>query len=99
MEQWNNVELTSINKKSYTLNHEYDGAQKQAKANSTTTTSEATPNTNGNDAVLEPGSDIKPNLKLEDVEPLVRRLYGITISEVKELLAYDDRNYFIKEDW
>ncbi|XP_017855197.1 hydroxylysine kinase isoform X2 [Drosophila busckii] len=98
MEQWNNVELTSINKKSYTLNHEYDGAQKQAKANSTTTTSEATPNTNGNDAVLEPGSDIKPNLKLEDVEPLVRRLYGITISEVKELLAYDDRNYFIKED-
>lgn len=120
MEQWNNVELTSITKKSYTLNHDYDDAEKlnqnQNKANNgdtttPTTTSHSSPSKNGNtieggnstsassDAVLQPGSDIKPKVRDEDVEPLVRRLYGITVSEQKELIAYDDRNYLIKEDW
>lgn len=122
MEQWNNVELTNITKKSYTLNHDYDDAEKlnqnQNKANNgvattttTTTTSQSSPSKNGNiieggnstsassDGVLQPGSDIKPKVRDEDVEPLVRRLYGITVSEQKELIAYDDRNYLIKEDW
>lgn len=122
MEQWNNVELTNITKKSYTLNHDYDDAEKlnqnQNKANNgvtttttTTTTSHSSPSKNGNtieggnstsassDGVLQPGSDIKPKVRDEDVEPLVRRLYGITVSEQKELISYDDRNYLIKEDW
>jgi len=34
----------------------------------------------------------------DDVESLLRRLYGITISEVKEIIAYDDRNFLVKED-
>lgn len=112
MEQWNNVELTSITKKSYTLNHDYDDAEKlnqnQNKANNgETTSSTSSPSKNGNtteessssDVVLQPGSDIKPKVRAEDVEPLVRRLYGITVSEQKELISYDDRNYLIKEDW
>ncbi|EDW04088.1 hydroxylysine kinase [Drosophila grimshawi] len=114
MEQWNNVELTSITKKSYTLNHVYDGAQKlnSGKANETTTTTPTTSTTttttsatNGKesapaegDGVLQPGSDIKPKIEPENVEPLVRRLYGITVSELKELNAYDDRNYWIQAD-
>lgn len=110
MEQWNNVELTSITKKSYTLNHDYDGAQKLTKVNespnATATNGNGSGNANGNginppdsSQVLQPGSDIKPKLQLEQVEPLVRRLYGITVSELKELKAYDDRNYLILEDW
>jgi len=110
MEQWNNVELTSITKKSYTLNHDYDNAEKSNKANDTVSTPKNS-NSNGNgnvndqvpvndgDKVLQPGSDIKPKIKPEDVEPLVRRLYGITVSELKELISYDDRNYLIQEDW
>ncbi|XP_030556679.1 hydroxylysine kinase [Drosophila novamexicana] len=110
MEQWNNVELTSITKKSYTLNHDYDGAERLNKVNETTGTAgteDTATNGNGNgnvsnppesNVVLQPGSDIKPKMQPEHVEPLVRRLYGITISELKELNAYDDRNYLIQED-
>ncbi|XP_060651943.1 LOW QUALITY PROTEIN: hydroxylysine kinase [Drosophila nasuta] len=109
MEQWNNVELTSITKKSYTLNHDYDDAAKPNKANDTDSAPQnSNGNSNGNvndqvassdgDKVLQPGSDIKPKMRPEDVEPLVRRLYGITVSELKELISYDDRNYLIKED-
>lgn len=105
------MELTSITKKSYTLNHEYDDAEKlnknQNKASNGETKSTSSPSKNGNateensssDVVLQPGSDIKPKVRAEDVEPLVRRLYGITVSEQKELISYDDRNYLIKEDW
>ncbi|XP_002002055.2 hydroxylysine kinase [Drosophila mojavensis] len=107
MDQWNNVELTSITKKSYTLNHDYDGAQRLTKANESSNATSTNGNGNANGSgnkpsdssqVLQPGSDIKPKLQLEQVEPLVRRLYGITISELKELKAYDDRNYLIQED-
>ncbi|KAL7741597.1 hypothetical protein ACLKA6_019368 [Drosophila palustris] len=110
MEQWNNVELTSITKKSYTLNHDYDDAEKPKKADDTTSSPKNSSNGNGNgnandqvavdgDTVLQPGSDIKPKVRPEDVEPLVRRLYGITVSELKEMISYDDRNYLIQEDW
>lgn len=109
MEQWNNVELTSITKKSYTLNHDYDDAEKSKNPNnqkSATTKNSSNGNGNVNDQVaadgdklLQPGSDIKPKVLPEDVEPLVRRLYGITINELKEMISYDDRNYLIQEDW
>uniref|UniRef100_A0A6P4EDZ6 Uncharacterized protein LOC108042577 n=1 Tax=Drosophila rhopaloa TaxID=1041015 RepID=A0A6P4EDZ6_DRORH len=101
MEQWNNVELTNMSKKSYTLNHAYDAAEKLNKENN------ATPS-NGNGTIaddqavdgdlLKPGSDVRPKVEPDDVESLLRRLYGITISEVKEIIAYDDRNFFAKED-
>jgi len=48
--------------------------------------------------LLKPGSDVRPKVEPDDVESLLRRLYGITISEVKEIIAYDDRNFFVKED-
>uniref|UniRef100_A0A6P4FR98 Hydroxylysine kinase n=1 Tax=Drosophila rhopaloa TaxID=1041015 RepID=A0A6P4FR98_DRORH len=101
MEQWNNVELTNMSKKSYTLNHAYDAAEKLNKENN------ATPS-NGNGTIaddqavdgdlLKPGSDVRPKVEPDDVESLLRRLYGITIGEVKEIIAYDDRNFFVKED-
>ncbi|CAD7000311.1 unnamed protein product [Ceratitis capitata] len=109
MEQWNNVELTSLRKKSYTLNHEYDLANKcvvAANNNSESTQKSATNGTDDNGAdnanqseLLQPGSNIKPKVTTENVEALVRRLYGITINEIKELISYDDRNYLIQPDW
>ncbi|EDX05396.1 hydroxylysine kinase [Drosophila simulans] len=102
MEQWNNVELTNMSKKSYTLNHAYDAAEKLNKENTAKSS-----NGNGTSAdesaaadgdLLKPGSDVRPKVEPEDVESLLRRLYGITISEVKEIVAYDDRNFFVKED-
>ncbi|XP_022214801.2 hydroxylysine kinase [Drosophila obscura] len=105
MEQWNNVELTNMSKKSYTLNHAYNMAEKLNKENAAAVTS----NGNGsNDSIpakeqpesslLKPGSDVRPKVEPDDVESLLRRLYGITVSEVKEILAYDDRNFLIHED-
>ncbi|XP_050320437.1 hydroxylysine kinase [Bactrocera neohumeralis] len=108
MEQWNNVELTSLRKKSYTLNHEYDLANKCVVANNNSDASNAADNNvnDNNDSnnankseLLQPGSNIKPKVTAENVESLVRRLYGITINEIKELISYDDRNYLIQPDW
>lgn len=108
MEQWNNVELTSLRKKSYTLNHEYDLANKCIVVNSksdasNTADNNVNDNNDSNNAnqskLLQPGSNIKPKVTAENVESLVRRLYGITINEIKELISYDDRNYLIQPDW
>ncbi|XP_001356896.2 hydroxylysine kinase [Drosophila pseudoobscura] len=110
MEQWNNVELTNMSKKSYTLNHAYNMAEKLNKENNAAPTSNGSGSGSikGNDSVqakdqtdssvLKPGSDVRPKVEPEDVENLLRRLYGITVSEVKEILAYDDRNFLIHED-
>lgn len=100
-----------MSKKSYTLNHAYDMAEKlnkedtQPSSNGNGTSSEkqpgATPEESAPDSgsdLLQPGSDVKPKVEPDDVESLLRRLYGITISEVKEIIAYDDRNFFVKED-
>ncbi|XP_061398197.1 hydroxylysine kinase [Musca vetustissima] len=106
---WNNVELTNISRrKSYTLNHSYDSTSKYSAFNNNenekplqdTGSSSTGQNTNGGseDKCLQPGSDIKPNVPIEQVESLLRRLFGITIGEIKELISYDDRNYYIKED-
>lgn len=55
-------------------------------------------NGNGNGDIIQPGSDIKPKVTVADVEKLVERLYGIVVIDIKELRAYDDRNYLIQED-
>lgn len=55
-------------------------------------------NGNGNGEVILPGSDIKPKVTVADVEKLAERLYGIVVKDIKEMLAYDDRNYLIQED-
>jgi len=102
MEQWNNVELTNMSKKSYTLNHAYDAAEKLNKENTAKSSNgngtSADESTAADGDLLKPGSDVRPKVEPEDVESLLRRLYGITISEVKEIVAYDDRNFFVKED-
>lgn len=50
------------------------------------------------DALLKPGSKIRPEINEEDVQNLAQRLYGITIAHKSELRAYDDRNFFLTAD-
>lgn len=105
---WNNVELTNMSRrKSYTLNHEYDANAKitynnnndeSLPTNKNASEEQPSQNSSLSSATLEPGSDIKPKVSNELVESLLRRLYGITVAEVKELISYDDRNFLIKED-
>ena len=47
------------------------------------------------DSVLKPGEVIRPELDEQMVRTLVRDLYGLTVSRVKELNSYDDRNFWI----
>uniref|UniRef100_A0A1B0G066 Hydroxylysine kinase n=1 Tax=Glossina morsitans morsitans TaxID=37546 RepID=A0A1B0G066_GLOMM len=99
---WNNVELSNISRrKSYTLNHDYDATSKDSNNHNSSNKKEK------NEEViepppeavtLEPGSSIKPKVTNDNVESLLRRLYGVTIGEITELISYDDRNYFVKED-
>ncbi|XP_054745161.1 hydroxylysine kinase [Anastrepha obliqua] len=101
-EQWNNVELTTLRKKSYTLNHKYDLVNKCVVENSNSeesTDNKGDANNTNQSDVLKPGSNIKPKVTTENVESLARRLYGITINNMKELISYDDRNYLIQPDW
>lgn len=94
---WNNVELTNISRrKSYTLNHNFDSTTKYTLNNNNE--EEQTSKVNPSEECLQPGSDIKPKITNEQVESLLRRLYGITIGEIREMISYDDRNYFISED-
>lgn len=100
---WNNVELTNMSRrKSYTLNHEYDAKSAHKNNNNESLPTESLSNTVqstvDSSSTLKPGSNIKPKVTNEIVESLLRRLYGITIGEIKELISYDDRNYFVKED-
>ncbi|KAJ8317419.1 hypothetical protein KUTeg_005323 [Tegillarca granosa] len=46
----------------------------------------------------EPGEIIKPLIPDGTVPELVRRLYGLTVEEWKELDSYDDKNYHILVD-
>uniref|UniRef100_A0A1B0AUR9 Hydroxylysine kinase n=1 Tax=Glossina palpalis gambiensis TaxID=67801 RepID=A0A1B0AUR9_9MUSC len=99
---WNNVELSNISRrKSYTLNHDYDVTSKDSSNhnnNHKKETNEAVIKPPPETVILEPGSNIKPKVTNDDVESLLRRLYGVTIGEITELISYDDRNYFVKED-
>uniref|UniRef100_A0A1A9WKZ4 Hydroxylysine kinase n=1 Tax=Glossina brevipalpis TaxID=37001 RepID=A0A1A9WKZ4_9MUSC len=99
---WNNVELSNISRrKSYTLNHDYDANSKDSnnhnKDNKENINEEAI-EPPSKATILEPGSDIKPKVTNDHVESLLRRLYGVTIGDIRELISYDDRNYFVKED-
>ncbi|XP_067624635.1 hydroxylysine kinase [Eurosta solidaginis] len=105
MENWNNVELTSLRKKSYTLNHEYDSVNKciipmknSQEPSAVKANDENISDANSSD-LLQPGMNIKPNVGVEEAESLVRRLYGITANSTKLLNAYDDINYLIQPDW
>ncbi|KAL9927306.1 hydroxylysine kinase isoform 1-T4 [Glossina fuscipes fuscipes] len=99
---WNNVELSNISRrKSYTLNHDYDVTSKDSSNhnnNHKKETNKAVIKPPPETVILEPGSNIKPKVTNDDVESLLRRLYGVTIGEITELISYDDRNYFVKED-
>ncbi|KAF4520752.1 hypothetical protein B566_EDAN007381 [Ephemera danica] len=46
--------------------------------------------------VLQPGVQIKPSLSADGARALVERLYGVTVLSIKEMEAYDDKNYHIK---
>lgn len=104
---WNNVELTNISRRaSYTLNHEYDANAKYTHNNNNINNNYKNEgiinNSNqkeiASSSTLQPGSDIKPKVTNEIVETLLRRLYGITIGEIKEFISYDDRNFYVQED-
>ena len=45
--------------------------------------------------ILKPGQQIKARLNESDVEKLVMKLYGLDVSSIIELDAYDDRNFRI----
>lgn len=46
--------------------------------------------------VLQPGAQIKPVLSVEEAKKLVEHLFGICAVKIKELDAYDDKNYYIE---
>ncbi|KAL5280418.1 HYKK family protein [Megaselia abdita] len=53
---------------------------------------------NGDSEIIPVGSDIKPKLTISEAEKLAERLYGIVVKDIKEIIAYDDRNFIIQED-
>lgn len=46
--------------------------------------------------VLQPGVQIKPVLSVAEAKNLVESIFGICVVKIKELDAYDDKNYFIE---
>lgn len=46
--------------------------------------------------VLQPGAQIKPVLSVAEAKNLVESIFGICVVKIKELDAYDDKNYFIE---
>nr|XP_018909094.1 PREDICTED: hydroxylysine kinase isoform X3 [Bemisia tabaci] len=46
--------------------------------------------------VLKPGEEIKPPVTDDELPDLVESLYGLKITECKELVSYDDKNYHIQ---
>jgi len=48
-----------------------------------------------NDTLLIPGQRIRPPITEETVISLLERLYGMKATSVRELNAYDDRNYHV----
>lgn len=47
------------------------------------------------EVLLTPGQVIKPILTLENAIGIVEKLYGLSVSKITELNAYDDKNYHI----
>lgn len=92
------MELSNLSKKSYTLNTNFELGDKSTVEGKFAVVSEDGTKKNGTEELLQPGSDIQPKVSNEDVYSLAQRLYGITVGELKEMISYDDRNYFIAED-
>ena len=46
--------------------------------------------------MLQPGQLIRPQTTEDNARELALELYGLTVSSVKELVSYDDRNYWIR---
>jgi len=46
--------------------------------------------------VLQPGVQIKPVLSVEEAKNLAEQVFGICVAKIKELDAYDDKNYYIE---
>lgn len=49
-------------------------------------------------AILKPGSKIRPLVTEEDAIRLAERLYGISTRDISELMSYDDKNFLIHVD-
>ncbi|XP_047371480.1 hydroxylysine kinase isoform X2 [Vespa velutina] len=45
--------------------------------------------------LLSPGQRIRPNMNKETVIDLLSKIYGLTAMDIKELNAYDDKNYHV----
>lgn len=60
--------------------------------------SEPATDMDSNGDTIQVGSDIKPKVTLAEAEKLAERLYGIVVKDIKEIIAYDDRNYLVQED-
>ena len=46
--------------------------------------------------LLQPGEVIKPLIDKDDIPDLVKRLYNLNVTSMKELKSYDDKNYLIQ---
>lgn len=46
--------------------------------------------------VLQPGQVIKPVMEEENAKALALKLFGLTVTSIKELNSYDDRNFLIQ---
>ncbi|KAG0724729.1 Hydroxylysine kinase [Chionoecetes opilio] len=47
-------------------------------------------------SMLQPGLVIRPVVGGEEAATLVQKIFGLTVSSIKELNSYDDRNFYIK---
>lgn len=85
MDQQNNsgVELTAFAQLSTDLKYEID-------QNLEITASD--------EAILKPGSKIRPQISEGEAIRLAERLYGISTRDISELVSYDDQNFKIHVD-
>ena len=47
-------------------------------------------------SVLQPGQLIRPQTTKEDAKDLVKCLYGLEVTYIKELNSYDDKTFIVK---
>lgn len=46
--------------------------------------------------VLQPGQVIRPVMDEENAKTLARKLFGLTVTSIKELNSYDDKNFHLQ---
>ena len=49
----------------------------------------------GEPGILQPGQQIRPVVEKDAAATLALKLFGLTVSSIKELNSYDDRNFYI----